>query len=206
MREAQAGKSPVDAGWRRHADPSAALDAILDGAGRAFAEVGVRKATMVDVAQAAGCSRATLYRYFRNREALHLAFVHRATLRIARELAERRGEDPAGNLTDRVLAGIAAVRSDPLLATWFEPENLAIPLAVSQNSELLQAMSVGIVDELGDGPLNADDDGGRRGAWLLRCIVSLLAMPGADETEERAMLDAFVVPVMKTVDLTEEYQ
>lgn len=195
MREARDRERSLEAGWRRHADPSVALDAILDAAGRTFAEVGVRKATMVDVAQAAGCSRATLYRYFRNQEELHLAFVHRSTLRIARELADDRHGGGNETLTDRVLAGIAAVRTDPMLSIWFEPENLAIPLAVSQNSELLQAMSVGIVDEMGDSALGSDD-GGFRGAWLLRCIVSLLAMPGADEAEERAMLDAFVVPLM----------
>ena len=76
--------------WSRHASEDAAVDKLLDAAGRAFAEVGVGKATMVDVARAAGCSRATLYRYFPNQEALHLAYVHRATLRIARQLADER--------------------------------------------------------------------------------------------------------------------
>ena len=94
-----------------------------------------------------------------------------------------------------ILAGVAAVRADPLLAVWFEPDNMAIPLALSQNSELLQAMSAGLVDQLDTTGLTVDD-AQRRGAWLLRCIVSLLAMPGPDEAEERLMVEAFVVPVL----------
>ncbi|MDH3755579.1 MAG: TetR/AcrR family transcriptional regulator [Acidimicrobiia bacterium] len=184
-------------GWQRHSDGEVAIDKILDAAGRTFARCGVRHATMIDVARAAGCSRATLYRYFPNQEALHLAFVHRATLRIALRLAEdRRGGAPP-SLADRILAGIAAVRADPLLAVWFEPENMAVPIAVSQNSELLQAMSSGLVDQVGSGALGSEELE-RRGEWLLRCIVSLLAMPGADDEAERVLVESYVVPGLVT--------
>lgn len=184
-------------GWRRHNDEGVAVDKILDAAGRTFAEHGVQSAAMVDVARAAGCSRATLYRYFPNQEALHLAYVHRATLRIAERLAAERDSGDSSSLTERIMAGIAAVRSDPLLAVWFEPENMAVPIAMSQSSELLRVMSSGLVDQLGAGSLGQDETE-RRGAWLLRCIVSMLAMPGSDESEERALIDSFVVPVLVT--------
>ncbi len=181
--------------WPRHTDRSVAVDEILEAAGRTFAEVGVGKATMVDVAAAAGCSRATLYRYFPNQESLHLAYVNRATLRIAQRLAEERNASGTGTLTDRILAGIAAVRADPLLAVWFEPENMAIPMALSQDSELLGAMSSGLVAQLGVADLSVEE-AERRGAWLLRCIVSLLAMPACDESEERTVVESFIVPVL----------
>lgn len=182
-------------GWRRHSDRAVAVDEILDAAGETFAERGVQGTTMVDVALAAGCSRATLYRYFPNQETLHLAFVHRATLRIAERLAADRREGAAESVADRILAGIAAVRADPLLAVWFEPENMAVPIAVSQNSDLLRAMAAGLVGELGASTLEPDEIE-RRGEWLLRCIVSLLAMPGADDEAERAMVTSFVEPVL----------
>src|SRR4051812_50167313 len=44
-------------------------EAILDGAARIFAQHG-EQASMNDVAAAAGVARATVYRYFPNREAL----------------------------------------------------------------------------------------------------------------------------------------
>jgi hypothetical protein len=36
----------------------------------------------------------------------------------------------------------------------------------------------------------------RRARWLLRVVLSLLAMPGADEREERAMIEEFVAPLV----------
>ena len=150
---------------------------------------------MVDVARVAGCSRATLYRYFPNQDALHLAFVHRATLRIAAQLAADRDAGAPDSLADRILAGIAEVRADPLLAVWFEPENMAVPMAVSQSSELLQSMSVGLIDESDSGRLERIEVE-RRAEWLLRSIVSLLAMPGRDAETERAMVESFIVPVL----------
>jgi AcrR family transcriptional regulator len=181
--------------WRRHEDEDLAVDELLDAASRAFAALGVADATMTDIARAAGCSRATLYRYFPNQEALHLAFVHRATLRIARQLADERRAGAPSTLTDRILAGIAAVRSDPSLAVWFEPENMAVPMKVSQNSDLLRAMSIGLVDQTDTEPRSRREIE-RRGEWLLRSIVSLLAMPGRDAATERAMVDSFLVPVL----------
>jgi AcrR family transcriptional regulator len=181
--------------WSRHGDERLAVDDLLDAAGRAFAACGVAGATMVDVAQVAGCSRATLYRYFPNQDALHVAFVHRATLRIAAHLAAEREAGAPDSLADRILGGIAEVRADPLLAVWFEPQNLAVPLALSQSSELLQSMSVGLIDQ--NDPHQVDRvDVDRRAEWLLRSIVSLLAMPGRDAETERAMVESFIVPVL----------
>ncbi|MFC7500779.1 helix-turn-helix domain-containing protein, partial [Nocardioides sp. GCM10030258] len=44
-----------------------AVERILDAAGGLFAERGVDVVAMSDIATAAGCSRATLYRYFPDR-------------------------------------------------------------------------------------------------------------------------------------------
>lgn len=181
--------------WSRHRDGQVAIDALLDAAGRCFAELGVARATMVDVARAAGCSRATLYRYFPNQDALHLAFVHRATLRIAAQMAGDRDAGAPDSLVGRILFGIEQVRADPMLAVWFEPENVAVPMAVSRSSELLQSMSVGLIDE-NEELLLEREDAELRAEWLLRSIVSLLAMPGADVHAERAMVESFVVPVL----------
>ncbi|MAS55775.1 MAG: TetR family transcriptional regulator [Pimelobacter sp.] len=184
--------------WRRHDDATSAVDGLLDAAGTTFARLGLSRATMTDVAQAAGCSRATLYRYFPSRDALRLGFVHRATLRIAAEIVPapaERGADEPDALVDLIVRGIAAVRADPLLAIWFEPDNMAVPIAVSQNSELLQAMTAGLAQRL-DADQPSYDEIELRGAWLLRSIVSFLAMPAADTATERAMIAAFVVPLL----------
>lgn len=184
--------------WRRHDRVGVATDEILDAAGQAFAELGVARATMVDICRYAGCSRATLYRYFPSRPALHLAYVNRAALRIAGSMADlpRFGAaDPVELLTDRITAGIRGVRSDPLLAVWFEPENLAVPIALSQDSEVLAALAEGFIDD----PAGALAPPGlveQRGAWLLRSIVALLAMPATDLAVERSLIETFLVPAL----------
>ena len=187
--------SNVSNSWSRHGDGQIAVDELLDAAGRAFAEIGVAKATMVDVARIAGCSRATLYRYFPNQGALHLAFVHRATLRIAAHLAAGSDAGAPDSLLDRIVLGMEQVRADPLLAVWFEPENMAVPMALSQNSELLQSLTAGGIDQ-GGKELVDRNDAELRAGWLLRSIVSLLATPGPDKETERTMIEAFVIPVL----------
>ena len=185
--------------WRRRDDAQVAVDDLLDAAGLAFERFGVAHATMTDVARTAGCSRATLYRYFPNREALHLGFVHRATLRIAATMTTEPANGSPDAIVDLVLHGIAAVRDDPLLAVWFEPENVAIPIAVSQSSDLLRAMTTALAGELAgelDGDARSPADVELRGAWLLRCIVSFLAMPAESDEVERQLLETFVVPLL----------
>ncbi len=59
---------------------------ILDGAAQAFIELGVSGAGMGEIARYAGCSRGTLYRYFKNRHDLHLAFVNDRAMRLVAEL------------------------------------------------------------------------------------------------------------------------
>ncbi len=180
--------------WHRHEDEILAIDELLDAAGRAFAEFGVANATMIDIARAAGCARATLYRYFPNQSTLHVAYVHRATRRITEQLATQRAGSP-GSLADRILAGIAAVRADPLLAVWFEPENMAVPMQIARDADLMRLMTAGFAEQAKHQSLNQDELE-LRGEWMLRSILSLLANPGRDSTSERAMIESFVVPVI----------
>ena len=184
--------------WRRQADPQLAADELLDAAALAFRDLGVAKATMVDVCRYAGCSRATLYRYFPSQHELHLAFVNRATIRIAaRAAAARSGADtpPDVELADRILGGVQAVRSDPLLSVWYESENVHVPLALSRDSEALRRTSTALIADLCPSELTeAELD--RRAEWMLRCIASLLAQPASDPGTERALVEELVVPAL----------
>lgn len=71
-----------------------AEERILDAASALFAERGVAAVGMDDIARAAGCSRATLYRYFANRELLRSAYVLREMSRALDHLAST--EPPSG--------------------------------------------------------------------------------------------------------------
>ncbi len=72
---------------------------------------------------------------------------------------------------------------------------MAVPLALSQDSEVLRAMAGAFIGKLAGGAMS-DDELERRGSWLLRMIVSLLALPAADADEERRLVASFLVPVL----------
>jgi AcrR family transcriptional regulator len=171
-----------------------AAERILDVAARLFVEHGVAGVGMGDVARAAGCSRATLYRYFDSREALRIAYVHREARRINEELAAHAAaiRDPTARVVECVLETLRRVRRDRALAAWFTPGDSGIAAAVAQSSDVLEKM---VAAFLGDPAAPATI---RRARWLLRVIVSLLTMPGTDEADERAMIEQFVAPVVAT--------
>ncbi|MCW1959802.1 MAG: TetR/AcrR family transcriptional regulator, partial [Mycobacterium sp.] len=147
-----------------------------------------------DIARAAGCSRATLYRYFESREALHTAYVHRHTRAINRELAELVGgiDDPGERLLTALIGALRLVRENPSLAAWFT--RTPIGAEAAEDSEVVQAMTAGFL-------LSVDHDdvvaAGRRARWLVRVLTSLLSVPGRDAADERAMLAEFVIPLIR---------
>lgn len=169
-----------------------AAERLLDAAGELFAERGVAAVGMADVAAAAGCSRATLYRYFASRKDLRTAFVHREARRVGAAVGEElRGiADPVERTLAGVQAAIRRVRLDPTLAGWFRDESSSIAMSMAQSSPVLEAIVSGF---LGD---SADPETQRRGRWLVRVIVSLLAVPGVDPQDEQAMLERFVPAIV----------
>ena len=159
---------------------------ILDAAAGLFADRGVGGVGMGEIARAARCSRATLYRYFPDRRALHLAFVHREARRVgAAVAAETAGRtDPAERLATAVLASVRLVREAPALLAWFGAGDAATTAELAQSSAVVEALGRGLVD---------DEDAAR---WLVRVIVSLLTVPGRDDRDERALVERFVVPAV----------
>lgn len=148
---------------------------ILDTAAGLFAQHGVNAVGMGEVARAAGCSRATLYRYFPDRRSLHVAFVHREARRIG---ARIRTGDPA----EAVLAAVREVRARPELMAWFGAADAGTTAELAQSSDVIEALGLTVA---------GDPDVAR---WLVRVIVSLLIVPGRDDADERALVERFVVP------------
>ncbi|UGT38802.1 TetR/AcrR family transcriptional regulator [Nocardia yamanashiensis] len=171
-----------------------AAERILDAAAELFAARGVTSVGMGDIAKAAGCSRATLYRYFDNRQAVRLAFVHRESRRIAARVAAEVGavEDPTERIIEAMLAAVREVRADPMLIAWFRAGEAGPAGEISQDSAVIESLATSLFTPNGLG----DPERGRLARWLTRIIVSLLAAPGRDAGEERAMLTEFVAPIL----------
>ncbi|MCX2930813.1 TetR/AcrR family transcriptional regulator [Mycobacterium sp. CVI_P3] len=181
--------------WLSSRRAEVAADRILDAAGELFAHHDVASVGMNDIARSAGCSRATLYRYFENREVLHTAYVHREAYRLHEQMTElvRGIPDPR----ERLLAGLGAsmklVRESPALSSWFATTDSPIGAEMAEQSEVIQALTSGFLLSLRpDDP----DVVHRRARWLVRVLTSLLIFPGRDADDERAMLEEFVVPMV----------
>jgi AcrR family transcriptional regulator len=83
--------------------------AILDAAAHVLSEQG-RSSSMADVAEAAGVSRATLYRYYPHREALLDALASHALAEAAARLADAGLERaPVEEAIERIVRAIVAV-------------------------------------------------------------------------------------------------
>jgi AcrR family transcriptional regulator len=181
--------------WLAARRTEVAADRILDAAGELFAQQEAATVGMHEIASAAGCSRATLYRYFENREALYTAYVHREAYRLYREMAEQINSvvDPRDRLIEGMMASLRNVRESPALASWFATTQRPIGAEMAEQSEVIKALTEAFVISL------APDDPevvAHRARWLVRVMTSLFMFPGHDEDDERAMLEEFVVPIV----------
>lgn len=177
--------------WLGDKRTEVAAEHILDAAAELFVEHGPTGVGMNDIARAAGCSRATVYRYFENRQALHLAFVNREALRLAQLIRGRTSHipDPEERLVTAVITALELVRSTPTLAAWFEIGGADLASELASSSAIVEAFSTAFLADLGGGA----GDYSRKARWTVRSILSLLTIP---DPEERALIEEFVVPVL----------
>lgn len=184
--------------WLAARRTEVAADRILDAANDLFARQEAATVGMNEIASAAGCSRATLYRYFENREALYTAYVHRESYRLHREMTEQIASvhDPAQRLIEGIITSLRNVRESPALSSWFATTQRPIGGEIAEQSEVIKALTEAFVISL------APDDPevvAHRARWLVRVMTSLLVFPGHDEADERSMLEEFVVPIVVPV-------
>jgi AcrR family transcriptional regulator len=178
--------------WLAERRTEVAADRILDAAEELFTRHDPGSVGMNEIAKAAGCSRATLYRYFENREALRTAYVARETHRLSESIDVDGIEDPRERLITGIVTTLRLVRENPALSAWFATTAPPLGAELAEQSDVITALATAFVTSLGDHP--ADVAG--RGRWLIRVITSLLIFPGHDEADERAMLTEFVAPVV----------
>jgi AcrR family transcriptional regulator len=188
----------MPADWLASRRIEVAADRILDAAEELYTRRDQASIGMNEIARAAGCSRATLYRYFENREALRTAYVHRETHRLSRAIKEQiHGiDDPRERLIASITATLRMVRESPALSSWFAITRPPIGGELAGRSELITALAAAFLDSLGpEDPTVVE----RRARWVVRVLTSLLMYPGQDEADERAMIEEFVVPIVTPV-------
>jgi AcrR family transcriptional regulator len=187
--------------WLGERRTEVAADRILDAAAELYTQRDSDSIGMNEIARAAGCSRATLYRYFDHREALRTAYIHRETHRLGRQIAKQIGGivDPRKRLVASITVTLRMVRANPALASWFATTRPPIAGELAGQSDVIAALAAAFLNSLGpDDPATVD----RRARWVVRIITSLLMFPGHDEADERSMIEEFVVPIVTPVSVS----
>ncbi len=158
----------------------------MAGAARAFADHGVRGATMQAVASAAGVAKATLYNYFRTKDEVVRALLDAELERLCALAAALPREQALAALADE-LGEHPVVRR--LAAT--EPESLCVLVDLPPGTWTALTGRLAAV-------LGTDEEGaGTAARWLL----GVLLQPGRSSARHRAAARlAAVLPVSGTPD------
>lgn len=191
-RAGEPGAAPVD---RR----------VIAAALRCYAQYGVSKTTIEDVAAEAGCSRATLYRYFPGKQALLTAVVDTELRRFAAQIDDAAaGADALEDLAVAVLAcaGREFASNDALRHVLaVEPEVVLPHFAFDRGNRVLAVASMMLTPHLSR--FLRPDVAARTGEWLGRLAFTYFLTPSDhvsldDEASVRRLVRAFVMPGLQT--------
>jgi AcrR family transcriptional regulator len=180
---------------------------ILDGAVACIARVGVSKTTLDDIAREAGCSRATLYRYFPGKPAVMGALVAReaAVLTAMLQGASADSESLSDAVVAIVVTAAAWLAAQPALefVMTAEPEVLLPHLAFDGADRVLRAGAQVVAPSLER--FVGTDRALRAGEWLARMILTYVSSPTdevdlADPISVRRLVADFVVPGLTVSD------
>lgn len=107
----------------------ATRDHLLDAAEREFAQRGVSRTALMDIAQAAGVSRGAIYWHFKNKADLFNAMMERITLPMEQALqhiALDAQSDPLDDLTAAMLNALQSIETDERTRRVFEVATLKV--------------------------------------------------------------------------------
>jgi len=191
-------------------DAQAAKARLIAAADACIERFGLAKTTIEDVAAEAKVSRATIYRYFPNRDDLVLEVLLASLARsMERSLGDFFvGADTPARFGDALVRSavylLDAIRHDPKLETLLDRESGGLSATISGASELLFHT---VLDEWrqplsqaqGQGLIRPELDIDELSEWILRAILSLLIVEGPEphsSDDERRLIATFLVPAV----------
>jgi len=170
---------------------------LLSAAGRRFVAVGIRKTTMEDIAREARAGKATLYRHFRNKDAVIDDLLEREGERFTRAL--ERGADgfetAGGRIEGAFLAGIRFFVDHPILTKGRDEEpGILLPRITAGGGPLVRRGLALFTQLIADGVATGEFrrvDPPAAAEVVVRLILSYFAFPPmhvrVDDPEESAL-------------------
>jgi hypothetical protein len=166
-----------------------AAERIYTAAADLIARRGLERFDLDSLAEAAHCSRATLYRHAGGKTQIRDEVLARSARRISGAVMDAVKElTGADRVVEAITVALREIRADPVASQVFapgRPGNAAL-LADSGMLARFAAESAG---------LNPDDTPASQ--WINRVSLSLLFWPGQDQAAESRMLRAFVAPAFR---------
>lgn len=181
---------------------------ILDAALNRILQVGIRRASLDDIARRTGINRVTIYRRFAGKDNVVDAVLSREIARILREATEiaRAATDVDAQIEETVLYILRQTRTHPLVAQLIEvsPEE-ALSFYTVRGEEMVSqgiAYISGILESAQAGGAIRRYDPRPVAELVARLAHSLLLTPKAgvdfdDDAAARAFVRTAIVPMMK---------
>ncbi|WP_051025659.1 TetR/AcrR family transcriptional regulator [Nocardia aobensis] len=187
--------------------PADTRSAILAAAESCFARLGIAGTTMEDVAKAASSSRATVYRYFADRDALVTESVvrrARANMDSARAFIARHPTIQA-SIVEGICADIRRGRRDPMVHRLVSPAEMVLAArlltesgrAVDLTYELWEPV---LAEARAAGTLRADLDIRLLCEWISELEIYYISRGSTADAEDldhiRGKLRTFLLPAL----------
>jgi AcrR family transcriptional regulator len=170
---------------------------ILDAAFACFGKYGLRKTTVIDIAQAAGVSRSTVYEYFRDKAAIVEASAEYFSQRFYRDMSEAMASGTS--LEDKLCRAavfVTRARQTIRTETYFDEDEVS--LLLTKNAAVLlrdcgQFLAPYLAAAKLTGEVRKDLDVAAAGEWFARMLFSLFSTPSSTlNMDDDEIVAAFV--------------
>jgi len=186
--------------------PADVQQRLLDSAETCYAQFGLTKTTMEDVARWAGLSRATVYRYFENRDDLLMGVVEREARRTAADigLRIRSIRDPGKYIVEGILQSLTEIPKRPALSMLFLADAVGVTSRLLLTSERLVSIGLELLLPVIEparekGLLRDSVDVDTTIEWIFRILTSYLTVPSplaSSEEDMRDLLRRMLLPAL----------
>jgi AcrR family transcriptional regulator len=182
------------------------LERLLDAAEGCLEQFGPQKTSMEDVARAAGMSRATVYRYFENRDALLLGVASRQASSLAADAISylARFNTISDWLVEGLLFTLRELPNRPVFASLVTSLDSRASGSLFLGSTGLVQIGINVLQPMfanakAQGLLRDDVDPEMLVEWLLRVLWTYLNAPSQVATDEEGMRKLFRMMLIPAV-------